>query len=108
MTSTCIFADTIVRDHSCNEYYESINIEYGVTMVGVRILPRGAPVPGNLDSRSKTEPPTFDFEIFCVDSKTQEPVKLIPIGGGKYSIQNSNNDFGVCSTYYVPPDMKLV
>ena len=56
-------------------------------------MPRGAPIPGNLDARSRTEPPNFDFEIFCIDSKSQEPVKLLSIGGGKYSIEKSNNDF---------------
>merc|ERR1739838_90434 len=96
MTSTCIFADTLTRDQSesgCDEYYQSIMFEFPITLIGLRVLPRGAPIPGNLDSRSRTEPPNFEFDIFCVDSKTQEPVKLLYVGGGKYSIEKSINDF---------------
>merc|ERR1739838_970586 len=92
MTSTCIFADTLTRDQSesgCDEYYQSIMFEFPITLIGLRVLPRGAPIPGNLDSRSRTEPPNFEFDIFCVDSKTQEPVKLLYVGGGKYSIEKS-------------------
>lgn len=40
MTSTCIFADTLVRDHSekCHEYYESIILEFPVSMAGLRLV----------------------------------------------------------------------
>ena len=40
MTSTCIFADTLVRDHSekCHEYYESIILEFPVSMAGLSLV----------------------------------------------------------------------
>ena len=31
------------------EYYESIMLEFPVTMVGLRILPRGASIPGEIE-----------------------------------------------------------
>ena len=76
-------------------FKKSIVFEFPVTLIGLRVLPRGAPVPGNLDTRSRTEPPNFQFDIFCIDSKTAEPVKLLYVGGGKYSIEKSINDFQV-------------
>ena len=82
-------------------FKKSIVFEFPVTLIGLRVLPRGAPVPGNLDTRSRTEPPNFQFDIFCIDSKTAEPVKLLYVGGGKYSIEKSINDFQVISIFFM-------
>ena len=81
----CIYSDTLYREHHDQEYFESIVLQFPIYTTGLKIISRGAPVPNRPDQRGKTDPPNFRFDVFAVDTKADEPERLIPIGNGNFT-----------------------
>merc|ERR1712050_292774 len=79
---SCIFSDTLYREHHDVEYFESITLQFPVYLSGLKVIPRGAPVPHKPDLKGKTEPNHFRLDVFAVDTKAEEPERLILIGSG--------------------------
>ena len=91
----CIYSDTLYREHHDPEYFESILLQFPVYTTAMKILPRGAPmtlVGGRGDQSAKTEPSHFRFDVFAVDSKKEEPERLIHIANGNFA--NEQNSLG--------------
>jgi len=85
----CIYSDTLFREHHDQEYFESVQFQFPVYMTGIKIISRGAPIPTRPEQRGKTEPRNFTFDVFAVDIKTDEPERLIPIGSGNFTSEQT-------------------